>query len=421
MVDWHGRTATRGVVYAAVVLALVLRLVFALLYWVDKPLTRDEREYLSLAVSLSEGRGFVYSPAGVSVSEQAGRAPFYPLFLAGLMKMDPSATEGSAALVSVRIAQSILGAAGVWLIAMIGRRTAGPGAGAMAAILAAVYPPLVWISAYVLSESLYLVLALASVLTFDLAFGGGVGDAGEPRSIRRVGLALASGLLTGAAALTRPAMLLFLVLAMVWLSLKRHIAGALVLALGAALVIAPWTLRNLHEHGRFVLIAAEGGVTFWTGNHPLSSGEGDLATNPGLKRANLELRSQFPGLTAEEMEPVYYRDAFAYIKQDPVWWVGLLARKFFYIWVPVGPSYTLHSRRFFVASVVSYGLLTLFAIAGLGRRRRDSSPPYGLWLLAASSVLTCLIFFPQERFRLVLDPTLIVCAAGLAGRKALAA
>ena len=337
-VDWHGLAATRRVVKAAVVLALVLRLLFALLYWVDKPLTRDEREYLSLAASLSEGRGFVYSTDGVRVSEQAGRAPFYPLFLAGLMKVDASATErSSAAPVSVRIAQSVLGAAGVWLIAMIASRGAGPASGAMAAILAAVYPPLVWISAYVLSESLYLMLALASVLTFDLAFSDSVGGAADRRSRRRVGLAWASGLLTGAAALTRPAMLVFLLLAVVWLSLKRRITGALVLALGAAVLVAPWTLRNLHEHGRFVLIAAEGGVTFWTGNHPLASGEGDLAANPALKRANLELRSQFPGLTAEEMEPVYYRDAFGYISQDPVWWVGLLVRKFFYTWVPVGP------------------------------------------------------------------------------------
>ena len=35
-------------------------------------------------------------------------------------------------------------------------------------------------------------------------------------------------------------------------------------------VIAPWTLRATTEHyGRFVLVASEGGVTFWTGNHPL--------------------------------------------------------------------------------------------------------------------------------------------------------
>jgi hypothetical protein len=40
-----------------------------------------------------------------------------------------------------------------------------------------------------------------------------------------------------------------------------------------------------------------------------------------------------------------------------------------------------------------------------------------LLLLGAASVLMCLVFFPQERFRIpVIDPVLIVCAAALAAR-----
>jgi hypothetical protein len=39
-------------------------------------------------------------------------------------------------------------------------------------------------------------------------------------------------------------------------------------------------------------------------------------------------------------------------------------------------------------------------------------------LLAASSLLVCVVFFPQERFRIpVVDPALIVCAAALARRQ----
>ena len=52
----------------------------------------------------------------------------------------------------------------------------------------------------------------------------------------------------------------------------------------------PWTIRNIRVYGRFVLVASEGGVTFWTGNHPLAVGDGDLAANPAIKRAELEFR-----------------------------------------------------------------------------------------------------------------------------------
>jgi hypothetical protein len=35
-----------------------------------------------------------------------------------------------------------------------------------------------------------------------------------------------------------------------------------------------------------------------------------------------------------------------------------------------------------------------------------------LFLLAGSAILVCLVFFPQERFRVpVIDPVLIICAA----------
>jgi hypothetical protein len=40
-----------------------------------------------------------------------------------------------------------------------------------------------------------------------------------------------------------------------------------------------------------------------------------------------------------------------------------------------------------------------------------------MWLLAASSVATALVFFPQERFRIpIIDPALILLAAGALAR-----
>jgi hypothetical protein len=44
--------ASRSLLLAASALGLVVRLAFGLGYWSDQPLTRDEREYLSLARGL---------------------------------------------------------------------------------------------------------------------------------------------------------------------------------------------------------------------------------------------------------------------------------------------------------------------------------------------------------------------------------
>jgi 4-amino-4-deoxy-L-arabinose transferase-like glycosyltransferase len=399
---------TRRLIVAAAAAGLVLRLAFGLLYWTDQPLTHDEREYLALARSLGEGRGLTYPPDhDAGTGQQFGRAPGYPAFLA----LAGAAAPASAAPARIKIVQAVLGAVVVWMVGLIALRAAGDHAGVIAAGIAAAYPPLVWIPAYVLSESLYMLLALASIM---LLHGARVKAEAE-RSPRGGGaLTVAAGLVTGAAILVRPGTLLFLPLVALWFIRRRRWSLAVAFCVTSLVVVAPWTLRNARVYGRFVPVASSGGVNFWTGNHPLAIGEGDLASNPDIKRAEIEFRRSHPALTAEQLEPLYYRDAFAHIRTNPGWWIGLLARKAFFTFVPAGPSYTLHSRRYLLASVIPYALLAPLAIVGLFRFLRRGGAATPLLLLALSVVITSLIFFPLERFRIpVIDPTVIICASAV--------
>jgi 4-amino-4-deoxy-L-arabinose transferase-like glycosyltransferase len=397
---------------AAVVLGLGLRLAFSLAYWVDKPLTLDEQEYLLVAHNLADGRGVSYaSPSSGAVEgRHVGRAPLYPLFLAGIGLAVPGSAIRADRLpasvpVEVKVVQALVGCGIIWLVGWWACRAAGIGAGVVAAFAAAAYPPLVWISSYALSESLYAVLALLAAQLIDRALA--CTTPGQAR-----GLALAGGVVAGLAVLTRPAILLFLGLVAIWLVVRRRGWVVVAVLVGTALVVAPWTARNQAAYGRFVLVASEGGVTFWTGNNRLARGEGDLAANPEMKRAALGIEHAAGGATPEALDGIFYKAALDDIRSDPARWAGLIARKMFYTIVPVGPSYTLHSMRFVAASVVSYLLVLPFAAAGAWRLRRRSGQPVTLWLLASASVLVCLVFFPQERFRVpVIDPVLIVCAA----------
>ena len=384
---------------AAAGAALLLRLAFGFLYWTDKPLTHDEREYLALGASLAAGRGFVYAdPEPSGTSQQFGRAPGYPGFLA-LLGPDEHATSTPG---TVKAVQSLLGAVAVLLVALLARGAAGERAGNVAAWLAAVYPPFVWIPAYALSEALYLPLILGCVLLLSRA----------DTAVRLI----AAGALCGAAIMVRPGTLVFVPLAAAWLLRRRTPADALAFAVAAGLVVLPWTVRNMRTHGTLVLVASEGGVTFWTGNHPLARGEGDLAANPEIKRAELAFRQAHPGLSAEQLEPLYYEDALRQIGEQPGRWVALLLKKAFYTLVPIGPSYTLHSTRYQFGSVAPYAMLVPLAVGGLIVVARRGRPPEYLYLLAASVVLTSLIFFPQERFRIpVIDPFVIVAASAALG------
>jgi hypothetical protein len=392
-----------------VVLGFALRLAFALAYWQQQPLTHDEREYLALGRSVARGDGFTYpsdEPAP-GTGQRFGRAPGYPLFLAALHVADPVAHAPR----RVQVVQALLGAAGIWLIAAIAGRAAGPRGAMVAAAIAAVYPPLVALPAYVFSEALFSMLALAAALALQ------EGDC--PRFSQKMGAgSFFGGLFTAAGTLTRPSMVFFVPLWTLREIARGAYAGVAVFLVTVTLCVLPWTIRNHRIYGRWIAVASEGGVTFWTGNHPLARGEGDLAANPDLKRADLEFRSAHPGLTAEQLEPLYYRDAVAWIAAHPGAWAWLLAHKAYYSVVPAGPSYALHSGRYRIASSAPYLLLLPFAAGGAWRWRTAvragtaGTSPAPIWLMAAATIIAGLIFFPQERFRLpVIDPALIVTAS----------
>ena len=102
----------------------------------------------------------------------------YPLFLAPIVAFDPALRDGRMpddVPDAVKVVQSIVGAIGVLLIGAIASRIGGERTGVIAAGIAAVYPPLVWICAYALSEALFATLALACVWwlmpTLDAAGG----------------------------------------------------------------------------------------------------------------------------------------------------------------------------------------------------------------------------------------------------------
>ncbi len=389
---------------AAGLAGCLLRAAFGLGYWTGQPLTRDEQEYLSLARSLAAGHGFTYDEALRDGSfVPFGRAPGYPFFLAMTGGGSAPVTEVPAA---VTIAQSIAGGIGVLLAGLLAGRLAGATAALVAAALAAVYPPLVWIAAYALSEAIFWPIALALALLFDRAIARG--EDGRRAAI----VGALCGLVCGLGVLVRPALLLFLPIAGLLLLARREWRVLAALALGAVVVLGPWTARNYRVHGRLMIVASDGGVTFWTGNHPLAIGEGDMAANQAIKRDDLRLRAEHPGLSEEAMEPIYYKEALDWIRAHPGRWIVLEVKKLFYSFVPIGPSYTLHSRLYYGTTLVSYLPLLALGLVGAVRLGRRLNAAIGLWILVGASVATNLIFFPQERFRIpVIDPALVVLAS----------
>ena len=388
-----GSAAGRRLILAAAVAGLIVRLAFGLLYWVHKPLTHDEREYLALAQSVAAGRGFVYDAShDTGTAQQFGRAPGV-----SAVPGDRRRRIGRAR----RRAGAREGRAGDRRRDRRGAHRASrearwpeTAAGVAAAAIAAVYPPLVWICAYVLSEALYSTLALLTALLLDAALDRTADVRTEARSAPgrlqpvRGGraIAAAAGLTAGLAVLVRPAMLVFLPLAALWLISQRRTALAAVLVVTSIAAIAPWTVRNMRVYGT-IRAGCVGGGRDVLDRQPSAGARRRGSRGQPRHQARGALRSgaRTPGSPRKQLEPLYYREALQYIARHPVWWLGLLAKKAFYTVVPIGPSYTLHSTRYLVSSVASYLLLLPLAAVGARAWWRGGRRPEALFLLAASA------------------------------------
>lgn len=382
---------------AAAAVALVVRCLFAFVYWTDQPLTVDQVEYLMLAERVAAGEGMTFPPG----ERRLMRSPGYPLFLAAIHAVAPGQN-------AVKAVQCLLGALSVLLVAAMARRLAGERAALVAAWLAALYPPLVFEPAYMLSEPLYTALGLGCVLAAWEALET------EDDGRRRTRAALA-GLLTGAILLVRPEFVLFAGLLGLLLLWRRQFVAAALFGTLAATIVLPWPAYNLLVHERTIAMSSRGGPNFWMGNNPLAIGDGDVSANPPMAHAYVMLMDNNPDLSAEELERLFYRRAGEFIREQPLAWGWLLVKKAFWFVVPFGPSYQSRSALFFSSHAASWLLLLGGTIAAWGRLRRVRPPPVVLAVVAVSVVLTCVIFFPLERYRVpLLDPVLIACVATLA-------
>jgi 4-amino-4-deoxy-L-arabinose transferase-like glycosyltransferase len=165
----------------------------------------------------------------------AVRSPGYPLFLRLLGHPEPSLNY----IGRVMLVQAALGVASVWMMYLIATRFLRRRWACLAALLTAISPHLIVISTYLLTESLFFFLLLASTLGLLKAI-----ESAKPTHWSFVLV----GLLWGLCSLVRPTVefipVLVLLAAIAIPRLKQFRATAMLLFLGFAVVLAPWLIRN---------------------------------------------------------------------------------------------------------------------------------------------------------------------------------
>jgi 4-amino-4-deoxy-L-arabinose transferase-like glycosyltransferase len=409
-----------------VVIALAVRVATVLADTGYQP-AHDAWDYDRHARSIAAGDGYPESGYVPDGGPTALRAPGYPYFLGGVYAVSgDSMTAG-------RLANAVLGAVAVLLLYLITSRIWGGRVGLLAAGIAAVYPPLVLLSRDLLSESLFVALELGAVLCV-LAFRGTGG---------RLRWAAAAGALCGLVALTRnPGPVLVIPIALgVWILHPRLTARALaapaVVLLCAALTIAPWTVRNLVEFGRFIPVTSSTGFALagtynQTSQHDTSHPAAWRAPNlvpeyavlfqtPGVDEGTLDATLRREATTFAWQHPGYVAEAtsenllrLAYLTDSAV--IGIAGQ-------PVeqrgiGSGSTL-SERIGFAIAVALAALGVVAIvrsrSGRAAGARGLPPlprgPWFLWLIPILTVVAAAPVAGLPRYRLPADPFLLILAA----------
>ena len=245
---------------AASLAALGLRLLLVVRF---PGIVDDSRLYANIAENWLLHGIYGITNSGI-ITPTLSRLPGYPAFLAILF-----ALFGDENYRAVLLVQVLIDLATCFLIADMARRLFSARAAQTAFLLAALCPFLANYAAAALTETLEIFF---TALAFDLAFVGlRIGKTDTP-SAHPIIVWLACGLSVGAAILLRPDGGILLAAIggyLLWLLVRSlrigsessHLsfrtifwAGVLV-AVGAAVPLVPWTLRNLHTFHRFQPLA----------------------------------------------------------------------------------------------------------------------------------------------------------------------
>ena len=331
--------------------------------------------------------------------------PLYPYFLAVVYRV------WGRDLLLVRLLQVALAAGSCALVAVVGRRVAGPVVGLLAAFAFALYKPDIFYVAEV-DKTCLSVFLTAAVLA--LAFG------------RSLAARLATGLALGLAALTRANFLLFAPLGFAaLLLLDRRALAALVFSAGLVFVLVPVAARNRHLSGEWVLTTSQAGQNFYTGNNPTNpwgayGGLPFVRSNPHFEeadfRAAAEVRVGHP-LGPRDVSRFWFAEALAHMRAHPAFAARAMLLKLVLFWndfeISDSQDQYLLERDSPVLRLplLGFGAIAPLALLGVVAAFRRSR---AVRLLAGFVALYCVSvvgFFVFSRYRIQVVPALLPLAA----------
>ncbi len=229
-------------------------------------------------------------------------------------------------------------------------------------------------------------------------------------------------MLIGAAALVRGEGLLLAVIIAALLfvqrrSLRTALARSSLVVLGAAVVILPWTARNVVKMHAPIIISTSATEALWVGHHEGANGRITDFTVPeafaGMTNPDYEVKMNNEAL----------KQALRFIKGHPLQEVTLVPKRFVALYAGDGSSIAWHdnpqtlsiSKAKWLGRLSDWYYWAVGGIAALGLPLWLSLRDRRKLLLAAVgacwTALFCIVFFGDERFHFAIMPIFALWAA----------
>jgi 4-amino-4-deoxy-L-arabinose transferase-like glycosyltransferase len=398
-----GTTATISILLNLIILFSYLGSPFAtFLLW-------DSANYWDWALRIADGQWI-----SVGVFHQP---PLYPYLLALFIKVFGQT------LIPVYLLQCVISSATAALLCAITCRvTRSKKTGIVAGLLFTFYGMQVFYTFKILSECIATFLLVLTVLFISA----------KNTRIRT----FAAGLTMGTVLLVKPNFLPAVPFLAVFVLVNNDnrfspagLKSMLLFLLACGLAVAPATLMNFITGGEFVLVSANGGENFYLGNNENANGtyvpvEGissDIAYQNADVVAMARKANKGKTMSRSEVSRYWFQKAVNWITGHPVDYLRLEWKKVLNMFsgVELSNQYLLSFEKkrttgmFNAAPVNFYMLFPLFCVGCIivaGNWRRF----FPITVFFIANTATMLLFFVDERFRVVTMPFFIaVSAAGL--------